>query len=245
MDLKGKKIVIVGVGLLGSEFARACADAGADLVLADKDAARGEKLAGELGARFFPVDIADPGSVAALANATGRVDGVVNAAYPKSAHFGKPFETGEIEHMLEDLSLHIGACLSIARSFAPKMSGGGSLVFLASIYGFAAPRPEIYEGTEMIGIPPEYAAAKGGIIALARNLSTRFGKNNIRVNAVSPGGIADGQPRSFVEQYVKHLAIGSSLLSPSDISGTIVFLLSDASKQITGQNIVVDGGWTL
>lgn len=232
-DLKGKRILIVGAGLIGSAIAKACTTAGAEVVIADRDEKKGEAL-----------DITDPAAVEVFAKKLGTIDGVVNAAYPKSEQFGASFEENSVENMLSDLAMHVGSCMCIGKSFAPRMKGG-SIVFLSSIYGFAAPRPELYEGTSMIGIPPEYSAAKGAIIALTKNFATRFGKDGIRVNAVSPGGIADGQPKEFVERYAKHLAIGSELLAPEDVAGAVVFLLSDASSKITGQNIVVDGGWTL
>lgn len=233
IDLKGKKIVVIGAGLIGSAIAKACASASAGVVIADLDEKRGEF-----------VDVTDPASVEALAKKLGTVDGVVNAVYPKSERFGASFEENTVENMLRDLTMHVSSCLCIGKSFAPRMEGG-SIVFLSSIYGFAAPRPELYKGTSMIGIPPEYSAAKGATIALTKNFATRFGKDGIRVNAVSPGGIADGQPKEFVERYARHLAIGSELLAPEDVAGAVVFLLSDASSKITGQNIVVDGGWTL
>ncbi len=232
-DLSNKTIVIVGVGLIGSAIARSCTEAGARVILADRDEKKGEA-----------VDITDPASVERLAEKVGVVDGVVNAAYPKSERFGKGYEESSVSDMLRDLDFHVGGCLAIVKSFAPRMNKG-SIVFISSIYGIAAPRPELYEGTSMIGIPPEYSAAKGAIIALTKNFATRFGKKGIRVNAVSPGGVADGQPKEFVERYARRLAIGSALLSPEDVAGSVVFLLSEASSQITGQNIVVDGGWTL
>lgn len=246
MDLSGKKVVIIGgAGLIGAAFSRACVKAGARVTIADSNTEKGQALADELSAAFFRVDVADPASVASLAQHLGDVDGVVNAAYPKTAQFGTPFEKGDVSDMLENLNLHIGACLSIAKIFPAVMKKGGSIVFLGSIYGVTAPRPEMYVGTAMIGIPPEYTAAKAGIIALARHFAKLFGKDGIRVNAISPGGIFDGQPESFVTEYSKHLAIGQGLLSAEDISGAAVFLLSDSSRSITGQNIVIDAGWTL
>lgn len=246
-DLAGKNVVIVGgAGLLGSAFSRACAIEGANVIVADIDAKKGEALAKEISGRFEKMDISDPASIDALAKKMGVVDGVINAAYPKTKNFGKHFKDAAIADMLADLSLHIGGCLAIAKAFAPKMESqkDGSIVFMGSIYGVVAPRFQLYEGTSMT-IPAEYAAIKGGVIALTRYFASLFGQSGIRVNAISPGGIADGQPANFVQEYSRHLKIGSGLLAAEDISGAVIYLLSDASKQMTGQNIVIDGGWSL
>jgi NAD(P)-dependent dehydrogenase (short-subunit alcohol dehydrogenase family) len=246
-ELQNKTVVIVGgAGLLGSAISRACKRAGARVVIADSNAKKGAALASELSANFEEVDILKPGSVADLSKRIGNVDGVVNAAYPKTARFGRAFADAAVEDMLVDLSQQVGGCLSIVKAFAPLMQAQkrGSIVFLGSIYGIAAPRFDIYEGTNMT-IPAEYAAIKGAVIALTRYFASLFGKDNVRINAVSPGGIADNQPENFVKAYAKHLKIGSGLLSPDDIAGAAVFLLSDDSSQLTGQNLVIDAGWTL
>jgi NAD(P)-dependent dehydrogenase (short-subunit alcohol dehydrogenase family) len=243
--LESKTILLIGgAGLLGSEFSRACAKEGARVLIADIDKAKGGALAKEIGGTFEEVDITSPQSVEQLASNIGKVDGIVNAAYPRSKSFGTKFEDAEVGDMLKDIDMHIGANLSIAKYFGPQLSNA-SVIFLSSIYGVVPPRFDLYEGTDMIGVPPEYAAAKAAIISLSRYFARFHGKKGVRFNAISPGGIAEKQPAAFTKRYSEHLAIGNSLLTPSDVSGTVVFLLSDASKQITGQNIIVDGGWTL
>jgi len=257
-NLSGKTIVIAGgAGLLGSEFSRACAEAGAAVIIADIDSERGARVAEELSSLyptasvfFEKADIRDEASMKRLAKIVvekhGVIHGAVNAAYPKSEQFGKSFADAALEDMLTDLNLHVGGCLTLCKAFLPHMQEkrSGSIIFVASIYGIVAPKFDLYEGTSMT-LPAEYAAAKGATIMLARYFASLAGKENVRVNAISPGGIAAGQPDSFVEKYSRHLAIGSALLKPQDVSGALLFLLSDASAQITGQNLVVDGGWTL
>jgi NAD(P)-dependent dehydrogenase (short-subunit alcohol dehydrogenase family) len=250
-DLSQKTCVVIGgAGLLGAVFSRALRDAGATVVIADMNAEKGRKLAQEISASFEEADATKPESLSALASRLsekfGTIDAVVNSAYPKTAQFGKSFQEADVADMLADLSLHIGVCLSVAKAFGPLMEkqGGGSIVFLGSIYGVSAPRFEIYEGTSM-ALPAEYAAIKGGIISLARYFASLFGKRGIRVNVISPGGIRDAQPETFVENYSKYLKLGHGLLSPEDIAGALVYLFSDASKQVTGQNLLIDGGWTL
>ena len=246
-ELKGKTVVIVGgAGLLGSAFSRACALAGARVVIADSNEKMGSALANEISATFEKIDVSDPQSILDLSMRVGKTDGVVNAAYPKTKNFGRSFADAEIHDMLADLSLQVGGCLSIMKAFAPLMQKqkGGSIVFLGSIYGVVAPRFDIYKGTKMT-IPAEYAAIKGAAIMLAKYFASLFGNDGIRVNSISPGGISDGQPESFVAEYSKHLKMGTGLLAPSDIAGAVVFLLSDSSKNMTGQNLVVDGGWSL
>ena len=96
-----------------------------------------------------------------------------------------------------------------------------------------------------MSMPAEYAAAKGGIIALTKYFAALLGQSSVRVNAISPGGINDNQPQSFVDAYSKNVLLGRGLLSPKDISGAAAFLVSDASAKMTGQNLIIDAGWTL
>ncbi|PKM48962.1 MAG: short-chain dehydrogenase, partial [Firmicutes bacterium HGW-Firmicutes-7] len=94
-------------------------------------------------------------------------------------------------------------------------------------------------------MPVEYAAIKGAIINLTKYLASYLGKYNIRVNCLSPGGVYDHQPESFVKKYSQKVLLGNRMASVDDLTGTLLFLLSDDSKYLTGQNIVVDGGWSL
>ena len=94
-------------------------------------------------------------------------------------------------------------------------------------------------------LPVEYAAIKGAVINLTKYLASYLGKYNIRVNAISPGGIFDNHPESFVKEYCKKVVLGNRMANTDDLTGVLNFLLSDASKYITGQNIIVDGGFTL
>ena len=120
----------------------------------------------------------------------------------------------------------------------------GVIVNIASIYGFMAPRFELYENASFTS-PVEYSAIKGGLLSLTKYLASYLGKHDIRVNAISPGGVYDNQPESFVTQYSKKTVIGNRMAESDDLTGALVFLLSNASKYITGQNIVVDGGWSI
>ena len=241
MHLQDKMIVVLGGGgLLGAEFARECAADGATVVVVD---IKEPKL--PEGAVFMQCDATDEAQMRALAQKVKadfkKIDGVVNATYPSNtkATGSKPFEEGNIDDMLENASLHLRTCFNTVRAFAPvfKEQKTGSIVFLASIYGVAAPRFELYEGLSMTQ-PAEYAAAKGGIISVTRYFASLYGKEGIRVNCISPGGIAANQPQPFVDAYSKKVLLGSGLLSPKDISGAAAFLLSGSSAQKTGQKIV-------
>ena len=120
----------------------------------------------------------------------------------------------------------------------------GVIVFIASIYGFMAPRFELYENANFTS-PVEYSATKGGLLSLTKYLASYLGQHDIRVNAISPGGVHNNQSESFVEQYSKKVLVGNRMAESDDLTGALIFLLSDASRYITGQNIVVDGGWSI
>ena len=123
-----------------------------------------------------------------------------------------------------------------------KIQQSGSLINMSSIYGLVGPDFSIYENTQMT-MPAAYSAIKGGINNLTRYLASYYGKYQVRVNTVSPGGIYDNQPEAFVESYNKKVPM-KRMGQPKDVVSAIYFLLSDESSYITGHNLVVDGGWT-
>ena len=122
------------------------------------------------------------------------------------------------------------------------MQGNGSLLNFASIYGVVGNDFTIYEGLEMYP-PAAYSAIKGGIVSLTKYLASYFGKFNIRVNCLSPGGIFDHQHHEFVKRYEERVPL-KRMGKPEDIAPVACFLVSDGAGYITGQNILVDGGWT-
>ena len=174
------------------------------------------------------------------------IDGLVNNAYPRNKNYGRKFEDVTYEDFCENLNLHLGGYFLMSQEVSRVMvtQKRGVIVNIASIYGFMAPRFELYENTGFTS-PVEYSAIKGGLLTLTKYLASYLGKHDIRVNAVSPGGVHDNQSESFVARYSKKAIIGNRMAEPDDLTGAVVFLLSDASRYITGQNIVVDGGWSI
>jgi NAD(P)-dependent dehydrogenase (short-subunit alcohol dehydrogenase family) len=174
----------------------------------------------------------------------GKIDGWVNNAYPRTDDWDTKFENIPFKSWKENVDMHMNGyfvCCQLVLEYM-KSKGGGSLINMGSIYGSRAPDFSIYENTEMT-MPAAYSAIKGGIITLTKYLASYYGSNNVRVNAVSPGGIFNNQPESFVAQYTKNVPL-QRMGTPEDISPTIAFLLSDKSAYITGQNIIIDGGLT-
>lgn len=174
----------------------------------------------------------------------GRIDGLVNNAYPRTSDWGTDFldmtETNLSTNVDWQMNSYILFCQLAIKAMLAQ--GSGSIVNIASIYGVVGNDFTIYENTTM-KVPAPYTAIKGGIINFSRFLASRFGKDGIRVNVVSPGGIFDNQPESFVQAYEKKVPLKRMGL-PSDIAPPVSFLLSDEAKYITGHNLVVDGGWT-
>lgn len=257
-NLKGKTVIITGgAGLLGSAFSRECARCNANVVVVDIDEKRGNKLVEQVKKEtknnniiFQRCDIADLKDIQNLIYTTlkkfRKIDALVNNAYPRNENYGRKFEDVSFEDFCENVNMHLGGYFLITKEVIKVMmkQNYGNIINIASMYGFAAPRFEIYEGTDMT-TPVEYAAIKGGLINLTKYLASYLGKYNIRVNAISPGGVFNNQPESFVKKYSEKVVLGKRMANTDDIVGVLIFLLSDASKYITGQNIVVDGGWSL
>lgn len=247
------KVVVVtgGAGLIGRQFVKCIAEHGGIAVVADIKDIEDKSILGSLQNQigFVQMDITSRESIAQaishLNGRYGRIDALVNNAYPRNKNYGKKFEEVSYDDFCQNVSMHLGGYFLSSQQFAAyfKKQGHGSIVNMSSIYGVVAPRFGIYEGTSMT-MPVEYAAIKSAVVHLTKYLAQYLKGSNIRVNCISPGGILDGQPAEFLSRYNSH-ASTKGMLDATDLLGTLLFLLSDMSKFINGQNIVVDDGWTL
>lgn len=179
-------------------------------------------------------------------NNFGKIDGLVNSAYPRTPDRRSRFEEMKPESWRMNVDWQMNSCFVFCQKALIKMKeqGFGSIVNIGSIYGVVGNDFTLYEaygGTSS----PSYSAVKGGIINLTRFMASYFGPLQIRVNCVSPGGIKDetNQHPSFIERYEAKVPM-RRMGNPEDIAPAVSFLLSDDAKYITGQNLLVDGGWT-
>ncbi len=175
----------------------------------------------------------------------GRVDGLVNNAYPRTKDWGLAFEDIPLKSWQENIDWQLNSQFVFCQKVLGLMKEQkfGSIVNIASIYGVLGPDFNLYEGTDMT-MPAAYSAIKGGIVNFTRYLASYFGKFGIRVNCVSPGGIFNDQNPTFVKNYENKVPM-KRMGTPEDISGPVIFLLSNNSSYITGHNLIVDGGWTV
>lgn len=257
MDLHGRVALVTGAaGHLGSVMAQTLAELGADLLLADLDATSAGKVADRLtdtyGIRAIAVaaDLEDETAVRALPhmahNQLGRLDILVNnAAFVGTSGltgWAVPFEDQTSDTWRRALEVNLTACFALSQEAAPLLGrhGKGSIVNIGSIYGVYGPDLALYAGTEMQN-PAAYAASKGGLLQLTRWLSTILAPQ-IRVNAICPGGVARGQPQVFVDRYTERTPL-KRMAKEEDFKGAIAYLASDMSAYVTGQTMMVDGGW--
>jgi NAD(P)-dependent dehydrogenase (short-subunit alcohol dehydrogenase family) len=253
-SLGGKVAVVTGgVGLIGRGIVEGLASFGAHVHVADINLKAADEFVRELRQRGLnaspvPLDIRDVGSIAAcvegVLSSAGAIDVWVNSAYPKIQGAALGLERVQPEVWREDVDAHLNGCSFCCREAASAMraSRSGSIINIGSTYGMVGPDFSIYEGLDMT-TPAAYAAIKGGIVNLTRYLASYYAKDGIRVNCVSPGGIANNQPALFVQRYEAKTPLGR-MGTPQDVAGAVVYLASAASAYVTGHNLVVDGGWT-
>jgi NAD(P)-dependent dehydrogenase (short-subunit alcohol dehydrogenase family) len=253
VTLEGDDIIVVGgAGLIGTAVTRHLGRLDANVFCCDLPRSDGEDLAESLDSNvsFAPLDVTDPEMidvvVEEIQTEAGGIDGMVNCSYPRGDGFGADFWDVRFEDWNETFEVHLGSYFYVAREVAKAMKEvdvEGSIVNFASVYGIQAPNFSIYEDTS-ISSPVEYAAMKSAIVNLTRYMASYLGPEDIRVNAVSPGGVFDEQDPKFVENYEDRVPLGR-MAEPDDIVGPVSFLLSDAASYVTGHNLVVDGGWTI
>jgi NAD(P)-dependent dehydrogenase (short-subunit alcohol dehydrogenase family) len=252
------KVVVVtgGCGLIGQALVKSIISANGIAIIADINYETGievrDHLSHELNTKnidFIELDITSQDSITNLLSKLdgryGRVDALINNAYPRNKNYGRHFFDVEYSDFCENLSLNLGGYFLTSQQFAQyfKAQLHGNIINISSIYGVIAPKFEIYRGCDMT-VPVEYAAIKSALVHLTRYMAKYFNGMNIRVNSVSPGGVLDGQPDLFLDAY-RNQSLNKGMLDREDICGTVQYLLSDLSKYVNGQNIVIDDGFSL
>jgi len=250
-DLTGRTAVVTGgAGPLGRVLTQALAQAGATVLVVDRDGA--EEHAARLGDGHvgLTVDLTRPEApeeVAAAVAGHGACDVLVhNAAFTGTSGvpgYAVPFEEQTDEAFAAATWLNLTVPFSLTRRLAPllRQGGHGSIVMVSSIYGIVGPNMGLYEGTTM-GNPAAYGATKGGLVQLTRYLATVLAPD-VRVNGFAPGGIERGQDPAFVDRYNRLTPLGR-MATEQDFAGVVTWLAGDASAYVTGQTVAVDGGWT-
>jgi NAD(P)-dependent dehydrogenase (short-subunit alcohol dehydrogenase family) len=261
-------IVTGGAGLLGAEFCRTLAKAGAAVVVADRDKLGASMLAESLvdenlSATCIETDVTDPQSVEkmvkAAVNIHGRVDILVNSAAldPKfdpqhRSEDNQETSSGAFEYfpldawnaaMNVNLTGAFLCCQAVGRVMLAQTSG--VMINIASIYGMVGPDQRLYQrpGEAQQFKPVYYSVTKAGILGMTNYLATYYAGKNIRVNALTPGGVYNGHDDQFLQAYAARTVMGR-MAHKDEMNGALLFLASDASSYMTGANLVVDGGWT-
>jgi gluconate 5-dehydrogenase len=255
-NLKGKVAVVTGgAGWLGSAISEALSELDAFVVVASRNPRKAEELvtrlngdADEVRARHIQFDTTQEDSIkrcfAEVVSAHVRVDVLVNNSY--SGRVGSLLDTTP-QKWQGNMDTGLAGPFMCLREVVPimKAGGGGSVINIASMYGMISPDQRIYANT-LFQNSPAYAVAKAGLIQLTRYAACELAKDNIRVNAISPGPFPSPETQRDVK-FVKSLSAKNPMGrigKPSELKGAVAFLASNASSFVTGQNIAVDGGWT-
>ncbi len=254
-SLNGKTALVTGgAGTIGPKFVEALAEAGADVVIADMNAERGKKIAAEISKAtgseviFRKLDVSNKPQVLKLRTEIlkkfKKLDILVNAAIGVGKiHFGQ-VESCSMEDWDNVMRITTGGTFLCSQVFGSDMAARGEGVILnfGSIYGVVGADQRIY-GKSGINSPAVYAASKGAIINLTRYFAVYWAHRGVRVNCISPGGVYNGQADEFVKKYSHRTPMGRMLKS-DELKGAVLYLSSPASSFVTGQNLLVDGGWT-
>jgi NAD(P)-dependent dehydrogenase (short-subunit alcohol dehydrogenase family) len=246
-SLKGKVALCTGgAGLYGRQIVAALAGAGATTYIAARDQTKLEAVAAEERAAgndvtALTLDLSSDASIEAL-HQTIR-DVLVNNAVTRSATDGWG---NDLDAYDQSLRVNASALFKITSLFGKSMAAqkSGSVINIGSMMGMVGVEMGNYVGTDMNPNPsPIYFYEKGGMVNFTRWAASILGKDNVRVNCLSPGGLFSNQPAPFVQNYSDRTQLGR-MANETDLMGSIVFLASDASAYITGTNIPVDGGYT-
>lgn len=258
-DLKGYVALLTGgAGILGTRMAHALAAHGARVAVVDREGEHAVGVAAEVCAgggvaRGYACDITSRPALEDLRRCVeadlGPVEVLINNAAAKSPNFFAPFEEFPEEDWDFVMGVNLKGVMLGCQVFGGAMAerGRGSVINTLSVYGIVAPDQRIYEGSmyegRPINTPAVYSASKAGVWGLTKYLATYWGQRGVRVNAITPGGVASGQNDTFMQRYGARVPLGR-MAQRDEMCGAVVFLASDAASYVTGHNLVVDGGLT-
>jgi NAD(P)-dependent dehydrogenase (short-subunit alcohol dehydrogenase family) len=261
-DVSNEIVVITGAsGQLGAAYAKAFLERGAKVIGLDIGASIRSKQLSEAHPDRFVFFAADVTSKSSLLAAEERMQATVgtptvliNNAAIDSPPSAPPEENGPFEDYPESswdrvMDVNLKGVYLCCQVFGTPMARAnkGAIINVASIYGMVSPDQSLYEYRrergEVFFKPVAYSASKSGILNLTRYLAVYWAKSNVRVNTLTIAGVFNSQEQAFLDAYCARIPIGR-MARPEEYDGTILYLASDASKYMTGHNIVVDGGWT-
>ena len=261
-DLTGKVAVITGAdGILGRKFCQGLAEHGADLALIDLNQSDLDDLSDQLNKSYninvkgYQCDVSDQDSVIKMVKDVKKdfkkINILLNNAASKSDDLDKFFASYEkytIDEWQKIMSVNIDGMFLVSKEIGKQMlkqKTGGSIIQTSSIYGEMAPDNSIYENSVYLGhkinTPAVYASSKAAVNGLTKYLASYWGDKNIRVNSISPGGVESGQNAEFIKRYSSRIPM-KRMAKDYEMVGTVIYLASDASSYVTGQNIFIDGG---
>jgi NAD(P)-dependent dehydrogenase (short-subunit alcohol dehydrogenase family) len=261
-DLTDKVAVVTGgAGILGRHFCAGLVEFGAKVAVVDLVEQRAMQLAKELSVQHkkqvigVGCDVSDLASVqemvARVLAEFGEINILHNNAAGKSNDlnaFFESFEQYSLEQWRKIMSVNLDGMFLVAQAVGKQMVSqrqGGSIIQTASIYGVISPDHRIYEGSQylnrQINTPGVYTASKAGVVGLTRYLATYWADKGIRVNTLTPGGVESGQNDEFKRHYSNRIPM-NRMAAAHEMVGALLYLASDASSYVTGQNVIVDGG---
>ena len=257
-DLTGKvSIVTGGRGLYGASISRGLCEAGATVIIASRNGEKCEEFAAELRSQGYQaygyaLDLGDDSSIQAFVEAVaerfGRIDVLINNAVDRSNMVS--FEKATRKNLIDSAAVNLDGQLLLSQAVVPFMvsQGGGSIINVGSMRGLDCPHFPLYPPS-MSEQPVNYTTEKWALIGLTKYLAGLYGKNNVRVNCLAPGGYNPGladdpEKKEFVKNYIDNCPL-RRWANEDDIQGPVVFLASEASAYVTGATLVMDGGWTI
>jgi len=260
-NLKNKKIILVGgFGLLGSEIVRVLSDLNAEITILDN--LKNNKILKEfktynLKIKYIKFDCSNlkkaEKQIQKLINKNYIPDAFINCSYPRTKDWYKNnFKNIKLQSYEKNISIHLNSYIWLSRVFAEsiiKFKKEARIINFSSIYGILGQDLNIYKKTKMRE-NMTYSVIKGGIINFTRQMASYYGRNNLLVNCICPGGVygpVQGlsltQDKHFLKNYSQKVPL-NRLAHSHEIASVVAFLCSDASSYITGTSVIVDGGWS-